>query len=109
MTTTTRITIFKGDEGTTLLVTVTEDGVAKDISSATTKVVKFQKPVGAAVQKDLTYVTDGTDGQAKYIFEAGLIDEVGKWVGQIYLELSAGKWHTATFEFTVSQVITVTP
>lgn len=107
MTTTTTIKIFKGDEGTTLLVTVKEDGVAKDISGATTKAVKFQRPVSAAIQKDLTFVTDGTDGQAKYVFETGLIDEVGKWIGQVYLELVAGKWHTTTFEFTVSAVITV--
>ena len=107
MSTTTTVEIYKDDEGTVLLVTVKENSVAKNISTATTKTVKFTKPGGDTVSKTLEFVTDGSDGQLDYTFEADLIDEVGKWVGQVYLEMPAGKWHTTTFEFNVKQYIVV--
>jgi hypothetical protein len=69
-----------------------------DISDAgptplTTKVVRFGKPSGVTVNKTLSFVTDGTDGQMVYEFIAADLDEIGKWEHQIFLTFDDGSYY----------------
>lgn len=67
------------DYGSTFEITLTEDGVAVDVSAATTKQIKFKKPNGLTVTKTALFTTDGTDGKIDYVIETGVIDQVGPW------------------------------
>lgn len=94
--------IHLGDTGTKFLVTVTEDGSAKDISSGIADVRKllFRKEDGTEVAFDATYEDDGTDGQI-YVLSTddGIggpqLDQAGRWSLQAYIELVADSSFTS--------------
>lgn len=80
--------IQKNNEGTRFQVTITENGTAVDISSATAKEIRFKKPDGSAtVVKAATFLTDGSDGIMYYDSEAGFLDVIGGWRFQGYVVL----------------------
>ena len=98
-------TMRYGDEGTVIRVTVTEGGAAFDCSTATVKVLRFRKPDGSVASVTASFYTNGTDGIVQYTTTTGDLDQVGKWTGQVYLELPSGKWHTDTFTVTVGEAL----
>jgi hypothetical protein len=68
------------DFGTTFQITLTDaDGVAVDVSSATTKQILFEKPDGTALTKIAAFLTDGTDGIIQWIATAGVLVDFGLW------------------------------
>jgi hypothetical protein len=69
---------------------ITEDGVAVDISSCTTKDLVFQKPDGQAITKAGSFTTDGIDGKLRYITEAGFLDQAGRWLVEAALVFPLG-------------------
>lgn len=77
-----------------------EDGDVLDISAVQLKQILFKKPVsGDTLTKTGTFVTDGTDGQEKYQFAAGELDEAGTWRARPYVEFDDdnvfyGEWKT---------------
>jgi len=77
-----------GDTGTVLLFTILEDNVPAPISDATTKKVKFRKPDGTSIERDVDFLTDGTDGKLKYVTASSDFDQAGVWELQAYVELS---------------------
>lgn len=93
--------IFIGDIGTIFRATVKDNGVARDISSATLRQLIFQKPDETTVTKTATLTTDGTDGKMQYTTILNDLDQAGRWVVQGYIETPAGKWHTDFYRFTV--------
>lgn len=96
-----------GDYGTTIEVIVEEDGAVVDISSATTKQIKFRTPDGRVLTKTASFTTDGTDGAMKYTLQQGDLDEPGRWRRQGYLA-GVGGWTGHTSEakpFEVKQTV----
>ena len=67
--------IHKNDIGTRLEITVMDGSSAVDISGATTKQIKLEKPGGSTVAKDGTFTTDGSDGKIYYVTQEGDLGE----------------------------------
>lgn len=82
--------IQKNNVGTRFQATITEDGTAVDISSATTKELRFKKPDGSAtLVKSATFLTDGSDGIIYYDSQSGDLDVIGGWKFQGYAVLTS--------------------
>jgi hypothetical protein len=78
--------VMENAEGIKLRLTIKDsDGVAVDISTATTKEIYFRKPDGTTVSKTGTFNTDGTDGKLYYSTESGFLTPNGKWHLQAYV------------------------
>lgn len=95
--------IHVGDVGTTIEVTLTEDGSIVDISTATTKEIKIKGPHGAVNTKIATFVTNGTDGKLEFVSVAGDFNRDGVWriQAKVILNSPAGTWNSDLGEFTV--------
>jgi hypothetical protein len=78
-----------------------DEGVALDISGATTKKLYFKKPNGVVISKDAEYVSDGSDGKLQFSTTAGDLSPYGKWSCQAYLVKSGLDGRTAKAEFSV--------
>ncbi len=76
-----------------------------DISEATDMKVVFLPPSGVAVEKDLSFFTDGEDGIASYESEAGLLVEDGIWRAQARLTINGGTHRAPTVSFTVKPAL----
>lgn len=95
-------TIYVGDVGTVFRVTITENDVALDISSASVTQFKFQSPGGTTKTVDAEFYTDGTDGILQYAVVDGDLDEEGTWILQVYLETpSPWEGHSTQYKFKV--------
>ncbi len=90
------------DTGTRFELTIVENDVAVDISSATMKTIKFQKPDNVILSKTADFTTDGTDGKIDYVSITNDIDVKGEWKIQGYIEIPSGKFHTSMSSFGVS-------
>lgn len=78
--------------GAVIEVTITEDGVALDVSTVTTKQLVFRKPGGTVITKTASFTSDGTNGKIRYVTEAGFLDEAGSqtWKVQGAVVFSGG-------------------
>lgn len=99
--------IHIGDVGTVLEATIKDGDTVVNISSATVKKFKFERPDGSTFEKTASFTTDGSDGKIKYTTEASVLNVVGVWRFQAYLELASGKWSSDIAEFTVFRNITI--
>ena len=93
--------IHVDDVGTALVVTISEDGTAVDIGTATTKQIILQSPDGTTLTKTATLVTDGADGQMQYFTLSGDLDAAGVWKIQARVVLPTGEWRSSVEEFLV--------
>lgn len=85
--------------GLRIIVTVLEDEVAKDISSATNKKIILRSSLSQAGKvRTALFVTDGTDGKLYYDTVAGDIDVDGVWKVQTYYEMTTFKGYTEAVE-----------
>lgn len=82
--------IFSGDEGTEMRVTVTDDGVAVDLSSAVEILFIFRKPDGTTLEVNGELYTTGVDGIVYYNTVAGDIDQSGVYKLQVRVTISSG-------------------
>ena len=64
---------------------IMEDGVAVDVSAATTKQIKFKRPDGTSFTKTASFLTDGTDGRLLYVTVNGDLNMAGNWKLQGYV------------------------
>lgn len=92
--------------GLKLDVTIVEDRVAKDIADATTIEMILRSPdtpIGTATKviKDAVFITDGVNGQIRYITVAGDINEVGDWHIQGHAIKPSGDFFSFVGHFTV--------
>lgn len=72
-----------------------------DISGASVKTLRFNKPDGTSVDKTATFVTDGTDGKIEYLSEAGFLNIPGKWRMQGFVTIGSGYYPTNIETFKV--------
>lgn len=98
--------IHQGDIGTVFELTLYDDTVIVDVSTATTKEVIFQKPTvngvaGAVVTKTAQFKTDGTDGIIQYTTILDDLDTVGNWKVQAKVTLPSGTWRSDISKFRV--------
>ena len=98
--------VFVNDIGTVFRTTVKEDGVAADISAATTKTIIFQPPSGISVTQTAVLYTDGTDGIMQYVSVADDLNVGGTWKLQGYVALPTWQGHGDQVEFKVYDVLT---
>ena len=99
MTTTEEIHV--GDIGTQFTLTISDAGKAVDLSSATTKQIIFRKPDAVKLTKTAEFVTDGTNGQVKYLSISGDLDLAGFWRVQAHVVLPTGEWSSSVEMFEV--------
>lgn len=97
-----------GDIGNTLILTVLEDDVAKDISNATTKEYFIKRPNEVGVKVTVPFNTTGADGKLRYIFIAGDLDIVGLYEVQVSLVTPLWTGKSSSFFFTVRETLSVT-
>ena len=94
--------IHMGDVGTSFDITVYEGGELKDLSTAHQVTLKFRKPDNSVVSKSGTLVTDGTDGQVRYITEVDFLDSRGQWDLQVVVNYPGEPiWHSNIVHFHV--------
>lgn len=94
--------IHVGDVGTVFEVTIQDDGVAVNISTATTKEIIFRKPDKTKVTKAANFSSNGTDGKIRYTTVANDLDQAGLWSLQAHIVLPSGDWKSSTSEFSVA-------
>ena len=101
----------KGDIGTVLRWTVSENGQAVDVSPAITKQVKIIKPNGTQITKSLSNSTkdsdrkDGTDGRVEYVTVAGDIDQKGTYNWQLFIVVNNWTGNSQRGTFIVEDVL----
>ena len=93
--------IFVGDAGTVIDITVKENGVAKDISNATTKEFRLRRPDGSVLKKTVAFKTDGTNGILTYTSIATDFNERAGYTWQVFYITPSGSWHTTRVKFNV--------
>jgi hypothetical protein len=81
--------------GVRIILTVTENGIAKNISTATKKKIILRNAGSSSkVVKDATFLTDGSDGKVYYDLLAGDVSTAGTWSAQVYFEMGTFKGFT---------------
>jgi len=93
--------IHVDDIGSLFSVTVKDDDVVVDVSSATTKNIIFKHSNGTTLTKPAIFGTDGTDGVLTYTSIAGDLSLPGIWAIQVELVMSGGSWKSDVGEFMV--------
>ena len=94
-------TVQKNNVGTIFRLTFQDcAGSLIDISTATTKEIKFKKPSGTTATKAGTFTTDGSNGKLEYTSESGLLDEITTWQIQGHVIIGTQDFNTTigTFE-----------
>lgn len=94
--------IHVGDVGTVFQATIKDEaGAVVDVSTASTLELVFNKPDETPVVKTAVHVSDGVDGQIKYISIAADIDQAGSWRVQGYAEIGTAVFHSDVHVFKV--------
>lgn len=85
--------------GLVITLTITEDDVAVNVSSATTKTIKIRKPDGTVMTKTAAFTTTGADGKLTYTTVANDIDLAGEYKAQAYVVMSGFTGHSTIVTF----------
>lgn len=102
----TREEVHKGDIGTKFLVTINEDDLPVDISTASVKKIITKDPDGTIVEHDAAFETDGSDGKIYWI--TTLITDLavtGEWEIEARIEMGGGTWSSSIDTFQVFKII----
>jgi hypothetical protein len=94
--------IFVGDEGTEFRVTILDDNVIVDISTASEITFIFRKPNGDILEAVGELYTDGTDGVCFYNAIAGDIDQAGVYKLQVRVSIGSGLFYSSIGSFKVA-------
>lgn len=94
--------IHIADIGTIFEITLMDDLVIVDISTATLMEIIFVKPDASKVTNIAALVTDGTDGKMKYtILVDTELDQTGSWKIQGRVVMPTGTWSSDIDKFKV--------
>jgi hypothetical protein len=86
-----------GDVGAVIRLTIQRDGVAVDISAASTKQIKVYDRSGVlAATLTGSFLTNGTDGILQATTTSDCFTVAGQWRAVAYLVLGAWTGHSAT-------------
>jgi len=93
-----------GDIGTVFRLTIVDDVEdTVNVSSATTKTIRFSKPDGVSIDKPAAFFTDGADGIIQYVSVDGDLDVDGKWRLQAHIITPVGEWRSEIETFWVME------
>lgn len=81
--------MHKNDFGTEIIVTITTNGIAQDISLARDSWFDFEAPSGAIITRAAPFVNTGVDGKISYTSQTDDFDEVGTWKLQAVVEFGS--------------------
>jgi predicted ABC-type transport system involved in lysophospholipase L1 biosynthesis ATPase subunit len=83
------------------------NGQPLDVSLATSLQFVFSKPSGkGTLQRSATRLTDGSDGQVYYVWQAGELDTKGTWKVQVYIVFGSFKLlHSDQGTFSVGDIL----
>lgn len=84
-----------------LIITMYEDGVVLDISTATVKSIIVKKPNGTTTTYTAIFLTDGTDGKIYYDTVAGDLDSAGTYKTQGQISIDGGVYRSSVSAFVV--------
>lgn len=87
--------IYIGDWGVPHEITIKENNVAVNISSATALFLRYKKPDGTNLDVTPVFKTDGTDGIIVYTFQVGDLDIGGSWEYQALVTTAVSGEHTS--------------
>jgi hypothetical protein len=90
-----------GDIGTVFEVTVVDDSVVVDVSTASTKEIIFVDPDGRETTHAAAFSSSGTDGKIRYSTQSGDIYRAGNWQIRARVVIAAGTFNTSHKNFTV--------
>lgn len=90
------------DKGSSLRVSVRNNGSMVNIGSASVLKIKLKEPSGTTITKTATLVS-GPSGIMEYVIESGVLDEQGTWKIQGYVEIGSQCYHTEHATFTVNR------
>ena len=94
--------IHVNDFGTSLRATIKdEDDAVIDISDAASIIFILEKPNLTTITASGAFVSDGTDGKVQYITQSGIIDTMGQWRLQVFLDFPDGEFRTNIYNFKV--------
>lgn len=99
------VEIHQYDIGTAIEIEIKDCSGVVNVSSATTKQIRFYKPNKERVVQDATFLTDGVDGKIQYIFADGDLDTVGRWRYQAFLIIGGREYNSDIGEFKVYENI----
>lgn len=77
------------------------DGVAVDLSDASTITIKYKRPDSIIMTKTGTFLTDGTDGWLRYSFTDGDLTVPGTWECKVKVVKPGWTFTTAPLTFQV--------
>lgn len=93
--------IRQNDIGTIFRITLKDNGVIADVSSATVKQIKLQDEDGVTITRTANFYSDGTDGIVQYTTIDGDLDSTGMWKIQVYIEMPDWIGHSSHSNFRV--------
>jgi|TARA_B100002052_G_scaffold465_1_gene448 hypothetical protein len=93
--------IHVGDVGTTLIVTILDNGSVVDISSATSLQILIRKPDATTLTKAGILTTDGSDGKMQHVSVTGDFDQPGNYRIQGKVDISGGTYSSSVGSFKV--------
>ena len=88
-----------GAIGLVITLTITEDDVPVNVSTASTKTIRIRKPDGSVVEKAAAFTTNGSEGKITYTTIAGDIDLVGEYRVQAYVVMSGFTGYSTVVRF----------
>ena len=81
-----------------------QDNAVIDISTASTKQIKFKPPNnGDLITKAGTFTVDGENGKLRYVDTAGDIAVAGTWRLQGHVVISSKNWYSSIEEFEMEE------
>lgn len=93
--------VHVGDINTEFRITILDDGIAVDVSGATTKTITIKRPDGTSIVGSGSFYTDGTDGIIYYRAVAGDLNQSGTYKIQAYVVIPAGSYYSSIGSFPV--------
>jgi len=97
--------IHIGDVNTKFIVTVVDNEIPVNLSTATVKKIRFKNPVqfgGITYVQDMAFYTNGSDGILTYTVTLSDFTVAGLWSFQVYVEMPTGKWYSSAHGFKVT-------
>lgn len=99
----------EGDLGTYLEVEFrSADGGAKDISAASVREIRVERPDGTRVAFTAAFTTDGTDGKIRHQWTTNELSQLGRWMVQGFVSGTGFSFSTKRGILTVLDRIEVT-
>ena len=95
----------KVGETPTIEVKIVEDETIVDLATSTSKKIKIFRPDGSQIERDATFVTDGTDGKIFIVTQDGDLSMKGNYRIEAEILFPA---HTNPFQ-TLTKILPVLP